>query len=62
MTLSSLHSTKGFCFASLLHSLPFYSRKGNGDDVGNVQFFEDSETGGKRIRGDGSQSDVEVRQ
>lgn len=27
-----------------------------------VQFFEDSETGGKRIRGDGSQSDVEVRQ
>lgn len=27
-----------------------------------VQFVEDSETGGKRIRGDGSQSDVEVRQ
>lgn len=38
MTLSSLHSTKGFCFASLLHSLPFYSRKGNDDDVGNVQW------------------------
>lgn len=38
MTLSSLHSTKGFGFASLLHSLPFYSQKGNGDDVGNVQW------------------------